>query len=156
MNKLALICGGILLLTGCAGTNTIRTSQDTAIIQASAAPACGSIGAARVAQRQAAIETIKAGYDRYIIVDAAGSSNVQVSQLPGTYRTTGTIGGGFVNATTVYQPGPTIVSGGHDQAFAIKMFKEGDPYASQAISARETLGPKWPELIKSGSLTTCT
>jgi hypothetical protein len=51
----------ILALSACAGTNTIRTSQNTAIVQASAAPVCGGIGAARVAQKQAAIETIKAG-----------------------------------------------------------------------------------------------
>lgn len=144
------------LLVGCAGTSTIRTSQDTAIVKASAAPACGSTGAARVAQRQAAIETIKAGYDRYVIVDAASSSNVQVSQMPGTYRTTGVVSGGFVSATTTYQPGATIVTGGHDSAFAIKMFKDDDPNAAIALSAREVLGPKWPELIKGGSVTTCT
>jgi hypothetical protein len=35
------------------------------------------------------------------------------------------------------------------------MFRDGDPGANQALSARDTLGPKWPEIIKGGSLTTC-
>lgn len=146
----------LVALYGCAGTNAVRTSHDTVIIQASAAPVCGSIGAARVAQRQAAIETLRAGFDRYIIVGGASASNVTATQMPGTYNTTGTYGGGWMSAQTTYTPGPVIYSGSHDQSFAVKMFKEGDPYASRAISARETLGPKWAEEIKRGSLTTCT
>ncbi|MBX9465584.1 MAG: hypothetical protein KL840_21885 [Aquamicrobium sp.] len=151
-----LSLAALVVLAGCAGTNAIRTSQDTVIIQASAAPVCGSIGAAKVAQRQAAIETIKAGFDRYVIVDAASANNVRASQMPGTYHTTGQYGGGWMSAQTTYTPGPVIYSGSHDQSFAVKMFREGEPYAAQAISARETLGPKWQEAIKGGSLTTCT
>lgn len=151
LNLIAVLC-----LSGCAGTNAIRTSQDTVIIQASAAPVCGSIGAARVAQRQAAIETIKAGYDRYVILGGAAASNVTATQMPGTYHTAGHYGGGWVSARTTYTPGPVIYSGSHDQSFAVKMFREDDPYASQAISARDTMGPKWAEEIKGGSVTTCT
>jgi hypothetical protein len=144
------------LLAGCAGTNTIRTSQDTAIVQASAAPICGGIGSAKVAQKQAAIETLKAGYDRYVILGAASTNNVRATQLPGSYRTTGTLQGGALNATTVYQPGPTMVSGTHDQSFAIRMFRDGEPGSGQALSAREMLGPEWPELVKAGAVRTCT
>ena len=143
------------IVVGCAGTHTVRTSADTAIVQASAEAACGSTGAARVAQRQAAIETIKAGYDRYVIFDAATANNVQLTQLPGSYNTSTTATGGFVSTTTTFQPGAMIPTGNYDQSFAIKMFKDDDPNASAALSAREILGPKWPEMIKAGSLTTC-
>lgn len=146
----------VAALVGCAGTDTIKTSSDTAIVTARAAPVCGGSGAARVAQRTAAIETLKAGYDRYVIYDAASANNVSVTQGPGSYRTTGSVWGNNISATTTYQPGPTIVSGNHQQSFAIKMFKDGQPGASLAISARETLGPKWQDAIKTGSLTTCT
>lgn len=137
-------------LAACAASNTIRTSADTAIIQSSAAPVCGGIGAAKVAQKQAAVETVKAGFDRYVIVDAASANNVRATALPGSYHTIGTLGGGFYNATTTYRPGPTIIYGSHDQAFAIKMFRNGDPGADRAVSAREMLGPKWPEIVKNG------
>jgi hypothetical protein len=145
-----------IALAACAGTNTIRTSSDTAIVQASAAPICRGVGAAKVAQKQAAIETIKAGYDRYMIVDAVSANNVQVTQTPGSYRTTGTVYGGHVNATTTYQPGMPIIHGTHDQAFAIKMFRDSDQGSGRAISARETLGPKWQEMVKAGTIRTCT
>lgn len=115
---------------------------------------CGSTGAAKVAEKQAAIETIKAGYDRYIITDAGASDSVSVTRLPGHYNTYGTAnmhgGYGTYSATTTYQPGPTIVSGSYDQSFAIRMFRDGEPGASQGISAKQTLGPKWELFVKNG------
>ena len=153
--RIAVCVLPVFALSACAGTNTIRTSQDTAIVQASAAPVCGGIGAARVAQKQAAIETIKAGFDRYIIVGAAAADNVQVAQMPGSYQTTGVVNGGYLNATTTYRPGPTIVYGSHDQNFGIRMFPDGEPGASNAISPRNMLGPKWQELVEAGSVRTC-
>ncbi len=107
-----------------------------------------------MATKQAAIETIKAGYDRYIITGAGASDSVSVTQLPGHYNTYGTVrsygGYGTYHATTTYQPGPTLVSGSYDQSFAITMFREGEPGASHAISAKETLGPKWEAIVKNG------
>lgn len=143
-----------LLLSSCVQSSTMRVAQNQAIIQTSAEPMCGSIGAARAAQKQAAIETIKAGYDRYIIVSAAASNNVQATQMPGSYRTYGTVNSfgnfGTVNTTTTYTPGPVVYSGSHDQAIGVHMFKEGEPGSAQALSARETLGPKWAVIVKDG------
>lgn len=102
-------------VTGCAGTEAIRTSQNSAIVKASAAPACGGLGAARVAQAAAASETIRAGYDRYIITGSAEANNVTVTQLPGTVNTYGSVtyGGGYgsYRATSFYSPGSTVYSG---------------------------------------------
>jgi hypothetical protein len=146
-------------LAGCAKSETIRVSADSAIIQTSAAPACGSTGAAKVAQKQAAIETIKAGYDRYIIVGSQNANNVDTTVLPGSSRTSGnlTYGGGYgtYNETTTYTP-TVITSGTHDQAFAIRMFKDGDPNGANAIPARDILGPEWEALVKEGAVRTCT
>ena len=60
------------------------------IIDAGAAPACGSMGAAKVAQKSAAVETIRAGYDRYIITGGQAQNNVSVTQMPGQFQTSGT------------------------------------------------------------------
>lgn len=144
-----------IALAACTSSDSVRTSANTAIVRTSAAPVCGGAGAARVAQRMAAIETIRAGYDRYIIVDAASASNIGVAQTPGTFHHSGTVRGGTYSGTTTYQPGVPIVYGSHDQAFAIRMFREGEPGAQQAISARQTLGPKWQEAVKAGRVGTC-
>lgn len=144
-----------LTLAACTSSDTIRTSANTAIVRTSAAPICGGTGAARVAQQQAAIETIKAGFDRYIVMDAASANNVQVLQGPGTFHHRGVSHGGFYSGTTTYQPGMPMVYGRHEQAFAVRMFRDGEPGAHQALSAREALGPKWPEMVKAGRINTC-
>jgi hypothetical protein len=120
------------------------------VIQTAAAPVCGGQGAIRVAQQLAAIETVRAGYDRYIITGGQAQNNVSVSQMPGSYNTAGTYGDGVYQATTTYQPGPTIVSGTHDQELAIMMLREGEPGAKQAVSARDTLGSDWQEKVSKG------
>jgi hypothetical protein len=144
----------VAALSGCTSSSAVRTSQNTAIIKTSAAPICGGTGASRVAEKEAAIETLKARYDRYIIVDAASANNVSASQMPGHYSTYGTAnvygGYGTYSATTTYQPGPLVFHGSHDQAFAIRMFHDGDPGADQALSAKEALGPKWQQIAKDG------
>lgn len=143
-----------LIVTGCAQTDTMRVSANEIIVNTSAAPICGGAGAARVAQKMAAIETIRAGYDRYIILNASRSNDVRVIQTPGQYHTMGTISPrGSFNATTTYSPGPTFVAGGHDQSIAVRMFKNGQTGAAGALSARDMLGPKWPELVKHGVAT---
>jgi hypothetical protein len=139
-----------LVLGACARGQAVRTSANTMIVQTSAAAVCGGQGALAASQRLAAIETIRAGYDRYIITGGEAQNNVRVSQLPGSYNTEGTYGGGSYQATTTYQPGPTIVSGSHDQGLAIVMFHEGEPGAQQAVAAREVLGPDWEEKVKKG------
>lgn len=144
-----------LILGGCAQTDTMRVSANTVIINTSAAPICGSVGAARVAQKMAAIETIRAGYDRYVIMGAQRSSDVSSVQMPGHYDTSGRVSPyGSFSATTTYTPGPTIITGGHNQSLAVRMLKEGDHGSGNALSARAELGPKWEALVKSG-LATC-
>jgi hypothetical protein len=151
---LVAIAAACSITSGCTSSNTMRTSQNEAIITTSAAPICGGVGAARAGQKQAAIETIKAGYDRYIIMSGASANNVRSSQMPGTYNTAGTVNsyGGYssVQATTTYSPGATIYSGTHDQAIGIHMFKDGEPGSAQALSAREGLGPEWAKIVKEG------
>jgi hypothetical protein len=139
-----------ILCAACASGEAVRTSANTMIVQAGAAPICGGRWALRVAQQLAAIETIRAGYDRYIITGGQAQNNVVVSQLPGTYNTTISGTGSMYQGTTTYTPGPTIVAGSHDQGLGVIMFREGDSGSQQALSAREILGPNWQEKVKNG------
>lgn len=147
-----------LILTGCAGSSAVRMSEREMLVQSSAAPVCGGEGAAKVAQKQAAIETIKAGYDRYMIVGAQSANNIQTHVMPTSSTTYGnaTLYGNRAtyNATTSYNS-TVMTTGRHQQQFVIRMFKDADQGASDAISARSILGPKWQEVIK-GGVYTCT
>jgi hypothetical protein len=156
MRKL-LIIGLPILLGGCAQTDTMKVSRNEVIINTSAAPICGGNGAAKVAEKMAAIETIRAGYDRYVIVGAQRSNNTRVVQTGGTVNTFGTVNSYGNNAsfgsTSTYTPN-YAVRGSHDQSIAVRMFKNAEPGADSAISARDILGPKWENLAKDG-ISTC-
>ncbi len=138
-----------LLLSACAGAQATRTSANTAIIDASAAPACGAMGASRVAAKSAAVETLRAGYERYIITGASSRNNVRTAVVGMQANTFGTISGNTFAGTTTYTP-TTVTYGSHDRMLTVIMFNKGDPGYEQALDAKETLGPEWQDLVKSG------
>lgn len=156
MNKFGLLV--FIILAGCAKTETIRTSNNTMLIQTSAAPTCGVQGAMKVAEKMAAIETIRAGYDRYIIMDGDAQNNVTSYQAPGSYHHTGNAYayGNYAHysGTTSYQPGPIVYNGSNDASFHIKMLKKGQKGYSNAISAKDVLGSDWQVLVNEG-VSTC-
>ncbi len=145
-------------ISGCASASSVRMSEREIMVQSTAAPACGTEGAMKAAQKQAAIETIKAGYDRYIIVGTSSSNNVHTDVVPGVANTYGNANfygnSATFNSTTTYTP-MVITSGHFNQGFVVRMFKNGEPGAAQAVSARAVLGPKWADSVKRGVLT-CT
>jgi len=149
-------------LAGCARSSAIPLAQDTVQITASAAPVCGAAGAQSVAAKQAAVETIRRGYDKFIIAGAQYQNSVRVvGHTPVVAHTDGygtiTGGGGFAsintNSTTTFSGGQPIVGGSHDQGLIVKMFRDGDPAGANAVPARETLGPNWKDIASQPTLT---
>ncbi|MFA5952788.1 MAG: hypothetical protein WC807_21220 [Hyphomicrobium sp.] len=121
-----LIVGAALIVSGCASVSAIPLSQDSFQLVTNASQECGAQGAQRVAYQQAAAETIRKGYDRFIISQAQRGSQIE----------TASISGGILGYNRSY-----------GQDLNVQMFKEGDPLGANAISARESLGPKWQELV---------
>lgn len=154
MQKIILAVAFVAMLSSCTQTSATRMSANEMIINTSAAPICGGSGAAKVAEKMAAVETLRSGYDRYVIFDAASADNVRAVQMPGSYNTMGSAQtfGNYtsINATTTYTPGPVVIAGRHKQAFAIRMFKDGEAGSARGIPARDVLGPKWEEIVKNG------
>ena len=147
----------LLSLGGCASVSTMPLAQDTVKITSRAAPVCGAAGAEKLAIRQAAVETLKRGYDRFLIVGGKYSKNISVvGYTPVVANTTASVYGGYGTAygtaRTTYSGGQPIIAGNHSQGLVVKMFKEGDAAGANAISARETLGPKWLKKIKKKKL----
>ena len=130
MRKLITILPMVLL--ACTRASTIPLAQDTVQITAHAAPVCGAAGAQRAAVRQAAVETLRRGYDRFIIMGAEAQSNLK----------------GIIYTNSVVSP---MFS--HEQGLIVKMFKTDDPQGANAVDAKAELGPKWQEAVNSQSLT---
>ena len=153
----------VLPLAGCASASVIPLAQDTIQINAAAAPLCGSTGAQNVASQQAAVQTIRRGFDRFIVLGGQYQNNVGVvgytPVTANTYSTATATGyGGYATArghsTTHYSGGQPIIAGTHNQGLVVKMFKEGDPQGANAIEARSMLGPDWQK-IAAGNNYTC-
>ena len=154
----SIMFASVIAVSACAKSEAIRTSGNNFVLQTSAAPICGPTGAARVASQMAAVETLRAGYDRYIIFNGSSANNVSLVQGGGTSRSSGslTYGGGYGNYSgrTTYTPGPVFEMGTHDQSLTVQMYRDSEPDAKNAISAREALGPEWADKVKSG-VNTC-
>jgi hypothetical protein len=153
-----------LVMTGCASSSVMQLDANTVEISTSAAPACGSQGAQRVAVKNAAIETLRRGYDRYVILGAQAENNVGV--VGHTPLTANTYGSGTINtysnqatyngqSNTYYSGGQPIIAGTHDQKLAVRMFKGDDPQAANAVDARQVLGPEWQKAVTKGAGATC-
>jgi len=114
-------------LGGCAQVSTIPLSKDTFQVTSNAMGACGPQGAEKVAFQQAAAETLRKGYDNFMIVNTDRQSRLETASI---YSGTASYGHSF------------------SQGMVVRMFKADDPAGAQALSARETLGPKWQEAMK--------
>lgn len=112
------------VLGGCATSAVMPLAVDSVELKVYVAPACGPGGAARMALKQAAVETLRRNFDKFLI----DHSHSDIKTM-----------GGHV--------------GWMDHRVTVKMFKEGDAAGAKGISARETLGPGWAEAVKGASFT---
>jgi hypothetical protein len=153
-----------LLLSGCASSSVMDLDRNTIEISTSAAPACGAQGAQHVAVKTAAIETLRRGYDSYIILGAQAENNVGVvGHTPITAQTyqNGTINAYGNRATysgtanTYVSGGQPIIGGSHDQKLAVRMFRADDPQGASAVDARQVLGPEWQKAVQKGAGSIC-
>ena len=158
MKATFILCAGLaVVVSGCVSTNITPISQNEIIVSTSAAPVCGRAGAQRVALQQVAVETIRRGFDTFIIAGAASQNDVRVVGF--TPITSSTDFSAYYlgpslygNANTVTQGGAPIIGGSYYQDFAVVMYRYADPLSRKAIDARAELGPEWRSLVPEDQL----
>lgn len=164
IKRYCVVLALVHLLGACASSSVMDVASDTIVISTAAAPACGQRGAQEVAVKRAAYETLKRGYDKYIILDAEAESNVGVvgytplianTQSYGSINTYGNSGTYSGSSNTYVTGGQPIIAGTHDQKLAVRMFRSGDPDAARAVDARQVLGPDWQKVMTKGPGLTC-
>ncbi|MDA8747350.1 hypothetical protein N9M66_03975 [Litoreibacter sp.] len=125
---LALVASTVL--GGCAFNSVQQLSTDTFQVSVTSAPICGRSGAVNVSQHIAAVEVIKRGQDRFLIVNAQSGSEF----------------GGFAAG---------IAMSRRQQSIIVKMPMADDPDYNRSLSARQTLGPNWSRIAAKGGRNTC-
>ena len=82
-----LLAASTLVVAGCASTSTVSLDADTIEIAVHVGTICDANDAARLARRQAAVETIRRGFDEFVVFDSVRGDH-PVDQPPVTARTT--------------------------------------------------------------------
>ena len=146
MIKFIAIAAVAPLLAACARTSILQMTANTAEITVDAAPVCGDTGAQNIAYQDAAIATLRAGYDRFIIGYNAPSEEFS-----------GAINSGFVTGNPSYIEGGSTTTAlfQHEDHIYVTMFQPGQPGYSQAVDARKVLGAQWQDKVKSGPPSSC-
>ncbi len=121
-------------LSGCAETSVQPLTQ-TSFKISTATSDCGRQGARDIAFRAAAIEVIKRGGDRFIIVGDQSSSEIAGGQF--------TQFGGFQTYSNNLQD------------MVVQMIAKSNANYNNALSARQTLGADWSEIVAKGAPQTC-
>jgi|GEM_PF-3010688 len=145
----------LIALSGCARTSTTQLSQNQILVSTSAAPACSRSSTTRVASQMAAVETLRRGYSRYIIMGANSDDSVQAvstgltyANTTGTYTASGNVIHG--NSTTTYGGGGLIFMGSRDTDLHVLLLRQGDDGYVQGVDPKIVLGENWPKLVETG------
>ncbi len=169
MKRSLAALAGCVLLAGCVHTSVMQLSANTAEVTVSGAPVCGDVGTQQVAYEDAALATLRAGFDGFVILDtgeqatfagmvATPSTASTITNGNVTMTSMGDIASGNVESTssTVFSGDSTIPFFRHKDEIVVRMFHTDDPAYSQAVAARAVLGPTWAQKVAGGMPTTCT
>ena len=123
----------VATLFGCVETSIQPLSQSS--FKVSTESECGAKTTREIAFRNAAIEVIKRGADRFVILGDQSSSKMTGGQFT-TY-------GGF------------IAYDYNTQDMVVQIVRAGDRGYSDALSAKEALGPDWESIVSKEASKTC-
>jgi hypothetical protein len=132
MRKIAFAAVLAAGLAGCAEQTAMRLAHDTIRVNVSTAPVYGALEPERRAMVLAAEETVKAGFDKFIIINGASGFHRNTLGTTGGYASWNQYGGTAVGSQTVGMPR-------FQTEITIKMFKADDPQGRNAVDAREIL-----------------
>ena len=136
------------LATGCARTSTTSVGEDTIEITVHVATICDARDAERLAQRHAAVETVRRGFDDYMVIGSVGGDHV-AGDTPATARTTLY---GSSGRTLFSEYAPLLA---HHRMLTIRMFRAGEGDSAATVSARAVLGDGWEAIAAKGAPNTC-
>jgi len=144
----ALLLALPVVLAGCARTSTAPVDENTIEITVHVPAICDARHAERIALHHAAVETIRRGFDDYIVVGTVGGNHA-ISVGPATARTMPYRDG---ERTLFSDDAPLL---GHHRLLAVRMFRAGEGDGAASVSARAVLGNEWEAIAAKGASNTC-
>jgi len=134
------IIASTMLLAACAEQSAMRLNANTVRVNVSTAPIYGALEPERRAMRVAAEETIRHGYDSFIILDGRSDYRRNVighipASASGSYFGNAYGGQGHFSA----RGAQTIAMPRFETAVTIRMYRSGEPGSESATTARSVL-----------------
>ena len=145
MKFASLVVVAFLGLSACATTSVTPIGDQSFLLDVCADAECGSTGAASVATRMAAVETLRQGYDRYMVDGISSSDNTLLLPTFDIDRLAGETNSVSLGVDRY---------GSFDRTLTVRMLRPGNPGYTGAIDARAALGPNWERLVQRG-ISTC-
>ena len=143
-----VITGLMTVMIGCARTSTVSLDADTIEITVRVPTICEGRDAERIAHRHAAVETIRRGFQDYVVVGSVGGDHV-TDHAQVTARS---VLSGDRTTLASSQDAPLLA---HHRVLTIRMYQAGQGESSAAVSAHAVLGDDWEALVTRGAPTTC-
>jgi len=137
-----------VVLAGCARTSTAPVGADTIEITVHVGTICDGSDAERLARRHAAVETIRRGFDDYVVVGSFGGDHM-ADEEPATARTTLS---GSSGRTLFSEDAPLLA---HHRVLTVRMFRAGEGDSAATVSARAVLGDEWEAVVAKGAPNLC-
>jgi len=145
---------GVLLValsgvtTGCARTSAVLVDADTIQVAVRVATICDATDADRLARRHAAAETIRRGFQDFVVVDSVGGDHA-AEHVPETARTN-LFGAG---AAPLFSEDAPLLA--HHRVLTVRMFHAGQGESEATVSARAVLGDDWEARVTKGAPAIC-
>ena len=136
------------IMAGCARTSTVPVDADTIEIAVQVGAICDGRDADRLARRQAAVETIRRGFEDYAVVESVGGDHV-AGEAHASARTNLR---GISTRALFSEDAPLLA---HHRVLTVRMFRAGQGDSAASVSARAVLGDDWESLVTGGAPATC-
>ena len=137
-----------VVLAGCTRTSTAPAGENTIEITVHVPAICDGSDAERLAFRHAAVETIRRGFDDYLVIGTVGGEHA-LGAGPATARTMLYDGG---EKTLFSEDAPLLA---HHRLLVVRMFRAGEDDGTATVSARAMLGDEWEAIAAQGAPATC-
>lgn len=136
-----LLCAAVAV-SACNNSDVVQRAPDHIEIYGVAAPICEFSDADRFAEQLASIETIKRGFDGYIVRKSYRGEGLRIRYSPVERR--------FRETARSTSPSRMKI-----HAMYVQLVKADQPGMSDAIDAREQLGPEWESRVSRGIESNC-
>ena len=126
----------VLLLSACATTDIVELSPNSIRLEIVAAQGCGPDNAASFAERSAAVETLRRGFDSFTMTSIDQRMKERKAYMP-------IVGGSMVTVIPITHQDHAVTAD-------LTMYRNGERDSHKATDARAVLGPDWAGIVERG------